>query len=67
MAMFTKKTNLARIANLARSNEWLAKNSNEMAKNDLLVIRHFYEDGKFWRKKQIWEEYMKGLNKIQMR
>ena len=65
--MFTKMTNLAGIANLARSNEWLVKNSNEMAKNGLLVIRDFYEDGKFWRKWQIWEEYMKGLNKIQMR
>ena len=67
LAMFTKMTNLAGIANLARSNEWLVKNSNEMAKNGLLVIRDFYEDGKFWRKWQIWEEYMKGLNKIQMR
>ena len=55
---FTKKTNLAKIANLARSNEWLAKNSNEMA---------IYEDSKFWRKWQIWEEYMKGFNKNQMR
>ena len=57
----------AKIANLARNNEWLAKNSNEMAKNGLLVIRDFYEDSKSWRKWQIWEEYMKGLNKIQMR
>ena len=40
---------------------------NDMAKNGLLVIRDFYEDSKFWRKWQIWEEYMKGLNKIQMR
>ena len=55
---FTKKTNLAKIANLARSNERLAKNSNEMA---------IYEDSKFWRKWQIWEEYMKGFNKNQMR
>ena len=67
LAIFTKMTNLAKIANLARSNQWLAKNSNEMAKNGLLVIRDFYEDGKFWRKWQIWEEYMKGLNKIQMK
>ena len=38
---------------------------NDMAKNGLLVIRDFYEDSKFWRKLlQIWEEYMKGLNKI---
>ena len=35
-----------------------------MAKNGLLVIRDFYEDSKFWQKLQIWEEYMKGLNKI---
>ena len=38
-----------------------------MAKNGQLVIRDFYEDSKFWRKWQIWEEYMKGLIKIQMR
>ena len=38
-----------------------------MAKNGLLVIRDFYEDSKFGRKWQIWEEYMKGLNKIKMR
>ena len=37
---------------------------NDMAKNGLLLIRDFYEDSKFWRKWQIWEEYMKGLNKI---
>ena len=37
---------------------------NDMAKNGLLVIRDFYEDSKCWRKLQIWEEYMKGLNKI---
>ena len=37
---------------------------NDMAKNGLLVIRDFYEDTKFWRKLQIWEEYMKGLYKI---
>ena len=37
---------------------------NDMAKNGLLVIRDFYEDSKFWRKLQIWEEYLKGLNKI---
>ena len=37
---------------------------NDMAKNGLLVIRDFYEDSKFWRKLQIWEEYTKGLNKI---
>ena len=61
-AIFTKMTNLVKIANLAISNEWLAKNSNEMAKNGLLVIRDFCEDSKL----QIWEEYMKGLNKIQM-
>ena len=61
-AIFTKMTNLVKIANLAISNEWLAKNSNEMAKNGLLVIRDFCEDSKW----QIWEEYMKGLNKIQM-
>ena len=60
-AIFAKMTNLVKIANLAISNEWLAKNSNEMAKNGLLVIRDFYEDSKW----QIWEEYMKGLNKIQ--
>ena len=52
-AMFAKMTNLVKIANLAISNEWLAKNSNEMAKNDLLVIRDFTrtanlgENGKF--------------------
>ena len=40
---------------------------NDMAKNGQLVIRDFYEDSKFWRKWQIWEEYMKGLIKIQMR
>ena len=37
---------------------------NDMAKNGLLVIRDFYQDSKFWQKLQIWEEYMKGLNKI---
>ena len=37
---------------------------NDRAKNGLLVITDFYEDGKCWRKLQIWEEYMKGLNKI---
>ena len=54
-------TNLAKIANLARSNEWLAiaKNSNEMAKNGLLVIRDFYEDGKFWRNWQLWKVWKK--------
>ena len=52
-AMFAKMTNLVKIANLAISNEWLAKNSNEMAKNGLLVIRDFTrtsnlgENGKF--------------------
>ena len=52
-AMFAKMTNLGKIANLAISNEWLAKNSNEMAKNGLLVIRDFTrtanlgENGKF--------------------
>ena len=52
-AIFTKMTNLVKIANLAISNEWLAKNSNEMAKNGLLVIRDFTrtanlgENGKF--------------------
>ena len=47
--------------------KWMAcTNSNEMAKNGPLVVRDFYEDGKFWRKWQIWEKYMKGLNKIQM-
>ena len=51
--MFAKMTNLVKIANLAISNEWLAKNSNEMAKNGLLVIRDFTrtanlgENGKF--------------------
>ena len=39
----------------------------DMAKNGQLVIRDFYEDSKFWRKWQIWEEYMKGLIKIQVR
>ena len=37
---------------------------NDMAKNGLLVIRDFYQDSKFWQKLQIWEEYVKGLNKI---
>ena len=52
-AIFTKMTNLVKIANLAISTEWLAKNSNEMAKNGLLVIRDFTrtanlgENGKF--------------------
>ena len=36
-----------------------------MGKNGPLVIRDFYWDSKFWRKWQIWEEYMKALNKIQ--
>ena len=40
---------------------------NDMAKNGQLVIIGFYEDSKFWQKWQIWEEYMKGLIKIQMR
>ena len=64
LAIFTKMTNLAKIANLARSNEWLLKNSNDTAKNGLLVIRDFYEDGKFWRKLQIWEEYMEDLKEF---
>ena len=34
-----------------------------MSKNGLLVIRDFYQDSKFWQKLQIWEEYVKGLNK----
>ena len=59
---FYKNDKFGETANLAKSNEWLAKNSNEMAKNGLLVIRDFYEDSKW----QIQEEYMKGLNKIQM-
>ena len=46
-----KNDKFGEIANLARSNEWLAKNSNEMAKNGLLVIRHFYKDSKW----QIWK------------
>ena len=53
--------------NLARGNGWLAKNSNEMAKNGLLVIRDFCKDSKSWRKCLIWAEYMKSLNNIQMR
>ena len=50
---FFKNDKFGEIANLARSNEWLAKNSNEMAKNGLLVIRDFTrtanlgENGKF--------------------
>ena len=59
---FYKNDKFGEIANVAKSNEWLAKNSNEMAENGLLVIRDFYEDSKW----QIQEEYMKGLNKIQM-
>ena len=38
-----------------------------MAKNGLFVIGDVYENGKFWPKWQNWEEYMKGLNKIQKR
>ena len=44
---FYKNDKFGEIANLAKSNEWLAKNSNEMAKNGLLVIRDFYEDSKW--------------------
>ena len=40
---------------------------NDMAKNGQLLIRDFYEDSKFWRKWQIWEENTKGLITIQMR
>ena len=40
---------------------------NDMVKIGLLVIGDFYEDSKFWRKWQILEEYMRGLNTIQMR
>ena len=47
MAILTKMTNLAKIVKLARSNEWLAKNSNEMKKNGLLVISDFYEEANF--------------------
>ena len=64
-AIFYKNNNFGE--HLTRGNEWLAKNSNEMAKNGLLVIRDFYEDSKSWRKWRIWEEYVKSLNKIQMR
>ena len=62
-AIFTKMTNLVKIANLARSNEWPAKNSNEVAKNGLLVIKDFYEDSKSWRKckfgKNTWKVWTK--------
>ena len=44
---FYKMTNLVKIANLARSNEWLAKIQMRWRKNGLLVIRDFYEDSKF--------------------
>ena len=44
---FYKNDKFGETANLAKSNEWLAKNSNEMAKNGLLVIRDFYEDSKW--------------------
>ena len=60
-------TNLVKIANLAISNEWRAKNSKEMAKNGLLVIRDFTRTANLGENGKIWEEYMKGLNKIQMR
>ena len=62
---FYKNDKFSEIATLARSNEWLSKWHGE--NSGLLVIRDFYEDSKFGRKWQIWEEYMKGLNKIQMR
>ena len=63
-AIFAKMTNLVKIANLAISNEWLAKNSNEMAKNGLLVIRDFTrtanlgENGKFGKNTwKIWTKF----------
>ena len=61
--IFAKMTNLVKIANLAISNEWLAKNSKEMAKNGLLVIRDFTrtanlgENGKFG--KNTWKVWTK--------